>query len=243
MKITHIALASALTIVLSGCGTMESTSKGAGSTGTGVIGGAIAGAGAGVLCDKLLGGSNAACIAAGMAVGALAGKLLADLDDEWSKSVPVSRCADVQAKLGYQPNETAPRGAISVAFEPASAIIKPGASIKPTVKVDLAAPEGQAISTKLRVNDSISERVIKKECGGDYTLPLEAITAEQAGAQYLEVALINADTNTEIASTKVCYSVSATGKSLCDAAPAPTPEKKVKGKGKGKGKGGAKKRK
>jgi hypothetical protein len=222
-------LALSMVVALTGCSSVEKASKAVGSTGTGIIGGVVVGAGVGVACDKL-GGNRAACIAAGMAAGALAGKLLSDLDDHWEKSVPVSRCGDVQKKLGYKPTDKSAKGQLSVDFAPKTAVVKKGEKIQPTIKVDLAAPQGQAIATKLKVNDTISERAIKKECGGDYNLPLAAITAEKDGPQYLDVALLDAATNQEIAHTKACYSVSANGSNVCtvETKPAEEPAKPAK---------------
>lgn len=69
-----VSLAVAGSMLLSGCETIQKTSAAMGSLGTGVLAGAAAGIGTGVLCDQLTNGKNtAACIAAGLVVGAAAG--------------------------------------------------------------------------------------------------------------------------------------------------------------------------
>lgn len=87
MNYKIVALTVSGILLLSGCETMQKASSAMGSTGTGVLAGVAAGAGTGVLCDKLThGNATGACVAAGMAVGAAVGTWTASLDEEAEKS-------------------------------------------------------------------------------------------------------------------------------------------------------------
>jgi hypothetical protein len=249
MNYKIIALTTSITLLLSGCETMQKAATGLGSTGTGVIAGVAAGAGAGFACDKLTGGKNTgACIAAGMAVGAAVGTWAAKMDEEAEKAVPAMDCTSVKRRMNYSSSQ--PKAGLKFAAE-TSHVVKPGTDLKIPMKMDLVTPgtEGQEEELTFKIDitaggEKNTGRAITKACGGDYDLPL-VIPTEKEGVYNTTIQLLNASDNSKIEGgvLNFCYTVAKDGVDKCGKAqnvqPASfdqpvTSSKKAKKKGKGK---------
>jgi hypothetical protein len=235
MNYKVIALTASITLLLSGCETMQKATSGLGSTGTGVIAGVVAGAGTGFACDKLTGGKHTgACVAAGMAVGAAVGTWAASIDEsEAAKEAPV-RCVEVKEHMKYPATATAP-----VAFlrldEQKSLVIKPGEKFVSPVKMDFAVPgeEGKeeevAIKADIDINNSTSSAKLTRECGGQATLPL-VLESKELGAHNTTIKLSTAEGSPIQGGTiTFCYTVATDGVNKCGMAKSPSlvPEKTV----------------
>jgi hypothetical protein len=221
MNYKIIALTTSITLLLSGCETMQKASTAMGSTGTGVIAGVAAGAGTGFACDKLTGGKNtAACVAAGMAVGAAVGALAAKMDEEAEKSVPAMDCASVKRRMNY--SSTKPKTGLKFATQPAQ-VVKPGSDLKLPIKMDLVTPgaEGKEDELTFKIDmtagsEKNTSGVKTKACGGDYDLNL-SVPTEKEGVYNTTVKLLNASDNSEIEGgvLNVCYTVAKDGVDKC----------------------------
>jgi hypothetical protein len=250
MNYKIIALTASITLLLSGCETMQKASTAMGSTGTGVIAGVAAGAGTGFACDKLTGGKHTgACVAAGMAVGAAVGTWAAKMDEEAEKSVPAMDCTSVKRRMNY--TGSTPKAILKFAEQPAH-VVKPGEALKIPVKMDLATAGAEGEEQELTFKNEVTSagekntgRAITKGCGGDYLLPW-AIPTEKEGVYNSTIKLVNASDNSEIEGgvLSFCYTVAKDGVDKCGKAqsvqpasfdqPAATSSKKAKKKGKGK---------
>ena len=235
MNYKVVALTASITLLLSGCETMQKATSDLGSTGTGVISGVIAGAGTGFACDKLTGGKHtAACVAAGMAVGAAVGTWAASIDEaEAAKEAPV-RCAEVKQHMKYPTTATAP-----VAFlqldEQKSLVVKPGEKFISPVKMDFAAPgeEGKeeevAIKADININNSTSSAKLTRECGGQAVLPL-VLESKELGAHNTTIKLTTAEgIPIQGGTITFCYTVATDGVNKCGMAKSQSiaPEKVV----------------
>lgn len=248
MNYKIIALTASITLLLSGCETMQKASASLGSTGTGVIAGVVSGAGAGLACDKLTGGKNtAACVAAGMAVGAAVGTFAAKMDEEAEKAVPAMDCTSVKRRMNYSSSK--PKAGLKFAAETPH-VVKPGSDLKIPMKMDLVTPgaEGQEDELTFKIDTTAggeknTGKAITKACGGDYNLPL-VISTEKEGVYNTTIKLLNASDNSEIegGTLSFCYTVAKDGIDKCGKAqsvqpasldqPAATSSKKSKKKGK-----------
>lgn len=222
MKNIIVALATAGVVILSGCEAIKNTSTALGSTGTGVLAGAAAGTGAGVLCDQLTGGKNSvACIAAGLVVGAAVGTLAASLDEEAEKSVPAMDCASIKRRMNYPPKATKPKALLRITTQ--SLVVKPGENFKVPLKMDLASPgvdgKEQEVALKFDITSKAGHqtgRSITKTCGGDYSIPL-TIATEKEGVFNTTIKLLNASDNSGIEGgvASFCYTVAKDGVNKC----------------------------
>ncbi|MDD2723883.1 MAG: hypothetical protein PHH59_07665 [Methylovulum sp.] len=173
-----VALVASTTFLISGCETMQQASTAMGSTGTGILAGVAAGAGTGVLCDKMTGGKNtAACVAAGMAVGAAVGAWAASMDEAAEKAVPAMDCASVKRRMNYSSTSSNPVALLKFAQQPAQ-VVSPGENLKISVKMDLATPGASGQEQEVTFKNNVTSggekntgRAITKGCGGDYLLP------------------------------------------------------------------------
>jgi hypothetical protein len=224
-KIIALAISAALTIT--GCETAGKANSAIGSTGTGVIAGTAVGAGVGIGCDKLTGGKNkGACVAAGLATGALAGTLAAKFDEEAEKAVPAMDCASVKRRMNYK--SSTPKVKLDFASQPVR-VIKPGEELKLPIKMDLATPgvEGkeQEITFKFEVaslGEKNTGRTMTKPCGGygssttdPFNFTLTA--ADKEGVYDSTLKLINAADNKDIEGNVLsfCYTVANDGIDKC----------------------------
>lgn len=221
MNYKVIALTASITVLLSGCETMQKASTAMGSTGTGVIAGVAAGAGTGIACDKLTGGKHTgACVAAGMAVGAAVGTWAAKMDEEAEKAVPAMDCTSVKRRMNYSSSK--PKAGLKFALETPH-VVKPGSELKIPMKMDLVTPgaEGQEEELTFKIDTTAGSekntgRAITKACGGDYDLPL-VISTEKEGVYNTTIKLLNASDNTEIEGgiLNFCYTVAKDGVDKC----------------------------
>ena len=191
-----VALSTAIVFLLNGCASIKDASTALGSTGTGVLAGTVAGAGAGIACDKLSGGKmTGACVAAGMAVGALVGKLAADLDETAEKSVPAMSCDKVKSRMQYSSTNTQPQVALKLAGGPTFLVAK-GSEFKLPLKLDIATPtDSTKVSFTFDIVNGVEHTTSNTHtmaCGGDYDLPL-SIKSDAEGVYNGTVKLINAD--------------------------------------------------
>ena len=210
-------------ILMNGCATIKDASTSIGSTGTGVIAGLAAGAGAGIACDQLTGGKNTGvCVAAGMAVGAIVGKLAADFDESVEKSVPAMVCKSVKKRMNYSTSAIAPKAQLKLEQMPTKAL-KPNEPLKLVFKMDLVTPGSKGnekpITFKVETtsdNEKNTGRAITKECGGDYILPL-TISTENEGIFNTTLKLLDANTGIQIEGGTInfCYTVAKDGVNKC----------------------------
>jgi hypothetical protein len=225
IKYKIVALAAATSFMFIGCETIQKTSSAIGSTGTGLLAGAVVGTGAGVACDQLTGGKNSvACIAAGMVVGAAIGTLAASLDEEAEKAVPAMDCASIKRRMNYPSTATKPKALLHITNQ--SLVVKPGEKLQFPLKMDLATPgaEGKEQEVALKFDttsgtEHLSGRSITKACGGDYPIPLTQPT-EKEGVYNTTIKLLNASDNTVIEGGIVtfCYTVANDGINKCGTA-------------------------
>ena len=222
-KIVALTISGAL--LLSGCETMQQASSAMGSTGTGVLAGGVAGAGAGVLCDKLShGNATGACVAAGMAVGAAVGTWAASWDEAAAKTVPTRDCKSVQKKLNYPTTDNKqPEGVLSIDKSKFTPVVKSGQNQNVYLKLDLAAPETDkenGVPFKVQMSgdeNSTNNKAITWVCGGDYSLPAIPVDSSKQGPHNINIKLFNAADNTDIkgAQTSICYTVANDGVNKC----------------------------
>lgn len=222
IRFKMVSLAVAGSVLLSGCQTIQQTSAAMGSVGTGVLAGAAAGIGTGVLCDQLTNGKNsAACIAAGLVVGAAAGYWAKSLDEEAEKAVPAMDCASIKRRMNYPVNANLPKTILSISGQPI--VVKPGEKLVIPLKMDLATPgaagKEQEIPLKFDTTsgaDHYTGKSITKACGGDYPIPLTVAT-EKEGVYNTSIKLLNAADNREIEGGLIsfCYTVAKDGINKC----------------------------
>lgn len=237
MKNKYIMIMLSCSIMLGGCQTVQEASSAMGSTGTGIIAGAAAGAGTGILCDKMTKGKKKGeCIAAGMAVGAAVGAWAASLDEELEKAEPVMDCKSLKKRMNYSQSETKPRAEIKlVSFEPGT-VVKPGETIKPKLTLNLVSPEDQQTDIKLVLNTQ-GTKVHSKECGGNIPLNPAFKASDTLGAENVHIEVIDAkDENRVLAQLDTCFTVANDGVDVCG-------KTTTKGKSKGKKSSSKKKKK
>ncbi len=221
MNYKILALAISGTLLLNGCASIKDASTALGSIGTGVFAGVAAGAGTGILCDKLTGGrSTELCIAAGMAVGTLVGTWAASLDEAAEKAVPAMDCKSVKRRMNY--SSTKPKALLKFEKTPLS-VIKPGESFTLPIKMDLVTPgsEGEESTLPFKIEimangEKSTGKVITKECGGDYSLPV-SIQAEKEDVYNTTIKLIDPNTSNPIDGGVLtfCYTVAKDGVDKC----------------------------
>ncbi len=217
------AISASMIILLNGCTAIKDASTSIGSTGTGVIAGLAAGAGTGLACDKLTGGKNTgACVAAGMAVGAIVGKIASDFDESVEKSVPAMDCKTVKKRMNYPSTAVRPKAHLKIEQLPSKAL-KQNEPLKLLVKMDLATPgnngKEQPIAFKVDLtsgDEKNTGRVITKDCGGDYILPL-SVSTDKEGVFNTSLKLLDANTGIEIEGGAInfCYTVAKDGVNKC----------------------------
>ena len=218
MNYKVIALTVSGIFLLSSCAAVRDASTALGSTGTGILAGTVAGVGTGILCDKMTGGKNTgACVAAGLAVGAVVGKFAADLDEQAEKAVPAQSCSKVKERMNYSATETKPRAGLRL-IGAQSFVVEKGKSFTLPLEMDLVTPgENTPIAFKIDVSPdgvahSTSENEIKQVCGGLFPLQSE-ITGESEGVFNSTIKLINADGSPiEGGTLSFCYTVGTVNK-------------------------------
>lgn len=226
MNVKVMVLSMVSVVMLNGCSTMQEASSALGSTGTGVIAGTLAGVGAGVACDKLTGGKNTgACVAAGMVVGAAVGKWAADLDESAEKAVPAMDCKSIKKRMAYSPTASKPKAELKLDTNHPPLVVKPGQILKASMKMNLATPgaSGKEENIAFKIvsstnGESSTGKVLTKECGGDYSLPM-SLSSDKEGVFNTDVKLVDATTGTDIDGGVLhfCYTVSNDGKNKCPA--------------------------
>ncbi len=228
INVKIVSLAVAGSMLLSGCETIQKTSSAMGSVGTGVLAGAAAGIGTGVLCDQLTHGKNsAACIAAGLVVGAAAGYWAKSLDEQAEKAVPAMDCSSIKRRMNYPTTASQPKALLTISGQPV--VVKPGDKLIIPLKMDLATPgepgKEQEVALKFDTTsgtDHFTGKSITKPCGGDYPIPL-TIASEKEGVYNTTIKLLNASDNREIEGGVItfCYTVANDGVNKCGMAPPP----------------------
>jgi len=216
-----VALTVSGILLLNGCETMQKVTSTMGSTGTGVITGLAAGAGTGILCDKMTGGQNrVACVAAGMAVGAAVGTWAASIDEEEAKKEAPVRCEEVKKHMNYSATATKPIAALKL-DEQKKLVVKKDEKFIAPVKIDLATPgeegkeEAVAIKADIEINNDPNKKSsakLTKDCGGQGSLPL-VLPSNEEGVYNTTIKLTNADDNSAIEGGTIsfCYTVAKDG--------------------------------
>lgn len=234
--VSLVALGISSVLLVSGCATVQQASSAVGSTGTGVIAGVAAGAGTGVLCDKLTHGkSTGACVAAGAVVGTAVGAWAASFDAELEKAVPSQDCATIKRRMDYSSTATKPKAVLKLSQGKSPLVVKPGEKLKITLKMDLATPGKAGNEQELPFKTEIKtgaetiygDRPYTKNCGGDYELN-PTLPTEKEGVYKSNIKLLNVD-GSEIAggNTTFCYTVSNDSKDKCPNSTQATLEKPV----------------
>jgi len=205
-----VALALSGTLLLSACETMQKASSAMGSTGTGVLAGVAAGAGTGILCDKLSGGNNTgACVAAGMAVGAAVGTWAASVDEAEAKKEPPVSCEAVKKSMNYPATATKPIAFLKLDKQK-SLVVKPGIKFLAPVLMDLATPgkEGKeeevTIKFNIDIDHSTSSVNLTRDCGGQATIPF-LLDTNKEGVHNTTITLINTADNRPIQGGKIIF--------------------------------------
>lgn len=242
MNYKVVALSASIILLLNGCATMKDASTAMGSTGTGILAGVAAGAGTGILCDKLTGGRNTgACVAAGMAVGAAVGTWAKSMDEAAEKAVPAQSCSKVKERMKYSASETKPRAGLRLNGAQSFVVAK-GKTFPLPLEMDLVTPgEDTPIAFKIDTFDGVthttSQKELKQVCGGLFPLQTE-INGESEGVFNRTINLLNVDgTPIDGGTLNFCYTVGTVNKCGTGAASShivPTKEKVIKSKRKAK---------